>query len=147
VYDGRPCCVEVSIRRWEWLIVATLSSISLGCPQWRTFSREGIDDDTFDAWNVDEDGFVDETEWKTGFARTGVFAAWDRDGRGFIEEVEWNQRTADWQERGGRWEHWDSNADGRLDRNEFGIGLFRAWDEDGNHLLDMAEFEAGRKDL
>lgn len=68
------------------------------------------EENDFDAWDVNDDNFIDDNEWNTGFGESNWFSTYDGDADGTITDVEWNE---------GFFNEWDLNDDGMLDENEY----------------------------
>ncbi len=66
--------------------------------------------DDFAAYNVDGDGFIEETEWNDIFTDSDWFEVYDADTDGFVTDVEWDT---------GLYNDWDLDADGFIDEDEF----------------------------
>lgn len=47
------------------------------------------DHGTFDAMDVNQDGYIDETEWRDGTGLEGGFVDYDRDADGRLSREEW----------------------------------------------------------
>lgn len=71
-----------------------------------------VDEEDFDAWDVDGDGFLEYDEWNTGFADTEWFTTYDADATGTITETEWDE------------------------------GLFGDWDTDDDDMVNLDEYRA-----
>ena len=112
---------------------------------------EGFDLEAFrgnvqDAWDIDDDGNITETEWQAGTqalypdAQVGAFADWDADGDGNLTEEE--MAAAD--ERVDVQGALDANADGMVDEQDLGDFFFEVFDANGDGQLDTTEWEVGR---
>lgn len=113
---------------------------------------QGFDLETFrgdlrEAWDMDGDGNIIESEWQAGTQslfgenpQIGNFSDWDVDGDGQISEEE--MAAAD--ERINIREQLDQNGDGTIDRQEVGDFFFEAFDQNDDGQLDTTEWETGR---
>jgi hypothetical protein len=133
----------VDVRRKRWWTVLS-SALLVSCATAGGLDRPSIGIRDFGSWDHDQDGVVDNFEWDSGFAESGLFEVWDRDSSRYIDRSEWITGPVDWYvEHVGYWYDWDWDDDQRLDRREFGNALFQAWDDDENARIDSDEFETG----
>lgn len=66
--------------------------------------------DVFDDWDTDNEAGISDDEWDAGFGENGIFDTWDAD------------------------------ADGTLTEDEFNTGVYDAYDENDDDILDDQEF-------
>ncbi|WP_407294041.1 hypothetical protein [Stutzerimonas zhaodongensis] len=76
------------------------------------------------------------------FAQDGDFGVWDKDNSGVITMGEWDTGFDD----ENLLTNWDSNKDGMLDDNEYGEGIYNAYDADGSGDWNEEEYNAFRDD-
>lgn len=62
-------------------------------------------------WDANDDGWIDEDEFKTGYQATGLF------------------------------DEWDANNDGVLDEDELGDGLYNYYETSGDSMISEEEVE------
>lgn len=100
----------------------------------------------YQAWDLDEDGYIDAIEYNNTFANTGYYETWDEDGNDIIDEAEWKTRVSrhnpdyDYDTYG--YTMWDVNEDQGIDEEEFTTSTYRVWDTDGDGKVDAEEFQA-----
>lgn len=102
------------------------------------------DTGTFDAWDRDNDGFLNDGEFATG-----TFADWDADNDLEITEDEYNIGTDRWYGANYNtpYTDWDADSSSSIDRTEFGDAYdnndYTTWDTDGDSLLSEDEYNTG----
>lgn len=133
--------------------------------------EETADYGTWDGWDANDDNYVDDSEWGTGYEQEGLFTDWDvnadnqigeqeyyetsyglwdeNDDEGLTED-EWGENANTWfgDADYGTWDDWDTNGDDRLDYNEYqagyeNYGLYDNWDTTGDGNLDENEVRTG----
>ena len=95
------------------------------------------------SWDTNQDGFMDEDEFRTCMDETGLFGAWDADHGGYLDAAEFhdglNAFGVHFDPADG-YEAWDRDGDGRLEPEEFYAGSFKEVDVDSDGLIDGFEF-------
>ncbi|PRY14208.1 hypothetical protein CLV24_10418 [Pontibacter ummariensis] len=99
--------------------------------------------DYYEGWDVNDDNFLDENEYRTGFYDT-----WDVNDDNQLDENEWNTGTRDWGVDNAAWAGLDTSGDGFVDENEYNTGFdtavwFGEWDQDDDNLLSEREYTDG----
>ncbi|AVR45776.1 hypothetical protein C7S20_11235 [Christiangramia fulva] len=119
-----------------------------GFNDWDTNRNNKIDEreffeTTFDQSDIDDDGYVKDTEWNDGinnsygdYADTADFDRFDKDGDGKLDTQEWKQGFTD----SGWFQNYDTDQNGYIDTKELNDGLFQAFDADGSGYLDEDEY-------
>lgn len=96
----------------------------------------------YQTWDLDNDGRISQGEWTTvvsdysNHIDATDWRAWDTDGDGFIDRVEFDANFAEM----GWYTGWDTNGDGQVDLREYTDGAFAIWDENDDNVLDETEF-------
>jgi len=85
-------------------------------------------------------GRIDDNEWPGGFAQ---FERLDQNNDGRVTSDEYFNRGGEWQRRQ-RFDQWDRNRDGMIERGEWqsNAALFRRLDSNRDGRLDWTEFSA-----
>lgn len=111
------------------------------------FELETFREDLREAWDMDGDGNIIESEWQAGTEslfggnpQIGNFTDWDTDGDGQLSQEE--MMAAD--ERINVVEELDANGDGTVEPGEVGDFFFEAFDMNDDDQLDTTEWETGR---
>jgi hypothetical protein len=101
--------------------------------------------------DTDGDGFLESTEYEessmTYFYDAMKVAAddnltvqkytyWDKDKDNKLDSSEIETLVAN----RGLYKKWDTNLDGKIDMQEFAMGTFQAYDDDGNGEISMSEW-------
>ena len=107
------------------------------------FSTSFDSNNKFDAWDLDDDGMLDENEFGTTF-----YSTWDANRDNMLDENEWNAGVADFGLTGQSWAAWDANKDNALSSAEFNAGLkqqnyMRNWDKDNDGRINKREYTDG----
>ena len=122
---------------------------------------------TFDDWDGNVSGDVDESEFDERFARTGWYGNWDGDTDSYLTSDEFYEGTyGQWDadaddylnedefrsvqtmygdDRLGEWPDYDLDADDRISRDEFRAGfentaMWDEWDADSDGRLSSEEW-------
>ena len=128
------------------------------------------DVDEFDAYDANQDQQMDQDEFNIWMGESETFNQWDTDLSGDIDEYEFNEGTRNWgdqQKQGfteaddqdvntqegvntqenttganylGTFEDWDKDESGFIDQNEFFEGIYNKWDTDRDESLSTNEF-------
>lgn len=93
-------------------------------------------------WDTDNDGRLTQSEFDQGvsdwFDGDGViddeFAEWDADGDGYVGESEFSEN---WSEV--EMTNWQDDGDGRYTEEEFASNVYNTADLDGNYRIDIEE--------
>lgn len=75
----------------------------------------GAEAGAFDDWDLNDDTFLDENEFRTGLGERDLFGDWDLNDNEMLEE------------------------------NEFGEGVFGLWDENDDTFIETGEWEEGAR--
>jgi hypothetical protein len=123
---------------WKILTAASTAVVLMGAPAVAQMAD-------FDA---NDDMFVDQNEFGTGFDGGGIFGDWDTDRDEMLSEDEWNVGFGDDydENRFGGYTDWDADQSGMLDQNEFNEGVFGGYDEDDDDLWGESEYGAYEDD-
>lgn len=125
----------------------------------------------FNEYDVNTDRQWDRDEFNTRMDERRTFDNWDTDRDGTINEDEFNDGTRNWQNQNmgteenttgttgmegtgttgttettndvGTFNDWDTNRDGTIDQDEYNEGTFNAWDTDRNGTLSNEEYNRG----
>ena len=100
---------------------------------------------TLRAWDTDNDGVIDEAEFRERVFQDGVFDRWDGDDDGLISRTEFVD---------GIYTLWDTDDDGTLSIGEWDAAVdlwfgedavelaSEAWDEDGDGMISREELSS-----
>lgn len=94
---------------------------------------QGVD---LSAWDENHDGMVSQEEWAEAFASEGIFDQLDENNNGIFDVEESNDDLFEYDLS------WDLDDGGHIERQEFLLGAFNEYDEDGDDRLDAQEFNA-----
>ncbi len=72
------------------------------------------------------------------FAEVGDFGVWDKDNSGVVTMGEWDTGF----DNDALFTSWDSDKDGMLSNNEYGQGLYDAYDADDSGDWNETEYNA-----
>lgn len=118
----------------------------------------------WEGWNADNDGFVTQNEFGTGFNEGGLFNTWDANRDAQLDENEWGtglfggfDRDDDqmWSEDEfgaygertfGGYGQWDEDRSGMLSQDEFNTGFVRGYDRDMDEQWNQEEYGAYEDD-
>ena len=92
----------------------------------------------FDTYDLDDDGYLDDDEFYTGFGATPYYDDYDLDADGYLDDDEFYETGFDYD-----YGLYDDDDDGFLDDDEFYDGVYDTWDGDDDGLLDEDEFNVG----
>lgn len=131
------------IERFEFVDVFTDHYID----QWNNtddgLNNEGFYKKSFAVFNVNDDVYIDEDEWATGYTYfygdyvRDDFDLYDTDGDGFIEYAEYYDAMYDSE----YFALWDLDNDGFLTKYELANAIFDNWDINNNALINKSEFK------
>lgn len=105
----------------------------------------------FNGADVNADGHINEGEFNAELDNNGTFRVWDADQNGVMTAEEYDggihtrrdkMNVGDDGGDNASWDYntWDANADASLDNDEFNAGIFKAYDRDGDGVLDLDEY-------
>lgn len=103
----------------------------------------------FGTWDANNDGMLDNNEFRTRFNDGGWYGDWDGDRSGTLTNEEFGTANTSWGtapegvETNGLFESWDADKNGQLVGDEAANGAFSVWDRDRNNTIDTNEFNAG----
>ncbi|MDT0645736.1 hypothetical protein RM545_03455 [Zunongwangia sp. F260] len=170
--DDDPITDDTGALATEMITVTMEDTETSAFADFDTNADGNIDEDEFDAfydydytaWDIDEDGVLDEDEfytvnfanadtddddvlsedeWNTGYTTMyGTyyddedFSVYDTDEDGFLSDEEWNASLVDspW------FDEYDANTDTYVDVNEYRTGLYNTWDTDFDGYLNESEY-------
>ena len=75
-------------------------------------------EDEWDAWDTNDDGYLDTDEYEAGIGEAGLYDDWDVDNDGLYSEDELND---------GLYSTWDADADGYLNEEEYDRIGYNFW--------------------
>jgi hypothetical protein len=108
------------------------------------FLASYADTDHFEAWDQNDDMYLDHEE-----VATGLYTDWDADNDMQLSEAEFNEGVEDWFDGDGvietEFSDWDGDGDGYVGQDEFATGwsdvdVSGTWDDDGDGLYSEQEF-------
>jgi hypothetical protein len=111
-------------------------------------NREALRESAHSAWDVNDDGVVNEAEWQVGVAELygdadyGTWTDWDLDGNAELDLSE----TAEAETRYGFYDRIDINQDMVIDQEELGDFFFDLFDTNDDSGLDVTEWDGVRAD-
>ena len=97
----------------------------------------------FDRWDVNNDEYLDETEFRTIYSEGAFYDDWDADDDGLLSDNELNE---------GIFNTYDADNDGILNNEEYDAwntawggdyDYYDAWDVNNDDVLDYDEYYAG----
>lgn len=103
--------------------------------------------------DLNNDDYIDRTEFDQNFESNGRFDYWDRDEDGLISDSEFSTalggNTSDIQERFGEnpYSQWDLDEELGLNNDEITAGLFDNYDADQDGFISSEEFAPYSREL
>ncbi|ASY65289.1 hypothetical protein SJ05684_b43070 (plasmid) [Sinorhizobium sojae CCBAU 05684] len=101
----------------------------------------------FGEWDANGDAGIDNEEFAAGFDKdVGVFGDWDTDDDNMLSQAEFDAGygTRDTAESPFDddigFDDWDANDDDMLSSTEFHDGVYAAYDDDGDNIIEEPEF-------
>lgn len=102
----------------------------------------------FDEADLDDDGYVEDTEWNDGinklfgdYADTADFDRFDKDGDNKLDTKEWKEGF----QNTGWFKSFDKDGNDNLSNQELVNGLFSHFDENNNGFIDKDEYNDNKK--
>ena len=124
------------MRKFAILILIAGTAGLTACEEDPVEPEFGLDQELFDDFDADADGFLDDVEFTAGFEDEDVFGDLDADADGFLSEDEFDNDL-------GEFDDFDANQDTVLNEDEFIGGTFDVFDTDADSLVDEDEFGIG----
>jgi Ca2+-binding EF-hand superfamily protein len=95
--------------------------------------------------DVNRDNFLEDDEWNMTTTRwykpynveSQTYTYWDTDKDSRLSSMEVNELVT----KTGLYSKWDVNTDGQLSDQEFRAGTFKAYDDDADGSIDIAEWQ------
>ena len=117
-------------------------------PEPTVMTEEGVADVRyFTDWDTDDDTYLTEQEFATGWEDLTLWEDWDTDADTYLTEEEFGTAFGayDWYDEG-LYGEWDVDRDELLTEEEFSTGLYETWDVDRDMRLSESEFEVEKLD-
>ncbi|WP_017730749.1 hypothetical protein [Nafulsella turpanensis] len=101
----------------------------------------------FKAFNRDGNDYLEDVELYRAVNEIGYFEAWNQDEDLYLNEDEWRAGVSEFLggyqfEQVEEFGEWDLDGDGQVSEPEFREGLFEAVDKNGNNQISESEFVA-----
>lgn len=101
----------------------------------------------YNDWNTDGAAGINQQEWNDGWGRSGTFDRFDGNSDGIVDQNEINAGFADdnrsaFNDRFGSdyYNSWDADGDGGLSETEWNDGVYGGYDRDGSGMIEESEF-------
>lgn len=121
-------------------MIFTLLLILSGCQEGGDYAFNNYDEDGDEQW--------DNNEFETAFSENSdYYDQWDDNQDGGIDEDEWKDGVSTYYseynyDEDGEFDNWDTNADEAIDDSEFAEGTYDLWDENDDGYVDSDEYES-----
>lgn len=112
-------------------------------PEPAVMTEEGVADvQYFSDWDTDDDTYLTETEFASGWEEVTLWEDWDTDADTYLGEEEFGTAFGeyDWYDEG-LYAEWDVDGDELLTEDEFTTGLYDTWDVNDDARLAETEFD------
>lgn len=98
----------------------------------------------FSDWDLDDDTYLTENEFATGWAGQTLWEDWDVDADSYLNQEEFDAEFGDydWYDES-LYADWDLDDDDLLAEDELTTGLYGTWDVDDDEMLAEDEFDTG----
>jgi hypothetical protein len=138
----------MTTRRWKNLLVPFCMGLLLltACDTREKDGYAGYDTADWATWDTDSDEQLNSDEFRNVYNESGYYDQWDTNQDRAVDEGEWevamNSFMGPDYEEGeyGSFNEWDADADGVLNDQELGDGVFAYYDTDRNNYLVEQEY-------
>lgn len=127
--------IENAMRQLIFVVLIGLVIPFFGCEY---ESENECDERWYQAWDTDDNQYIEEDEFLKGMMDAGYFFYWDGNASKSIEPFEFDLHHL---QTYGSFKDFDTNEDGFITEQESLLSLFRLWDKDENEYLVCSEFD------
>lgn len=108
-----------------------------------TACSPGSEERAYGDWDEDANTTLDEREFGNAWGESGYYDRWDTNSDGFLDDTEWTAgRDENLEGYNGVLGDWDTDADNRLNEDEFRRGVYGFYDRDRDNMINEEEYNA-----